>query len=94
MVRGPVGFASISWTTQQEQSAAMLGQILILTSWLVTASSQWTDVRKEQPEDCVDPRSFGAVEGDPGASAGPNWQQNTKAFQLAIEAGLSSRKLN
>jgi polygalacturonase len=35
---------------------------------------------------CVDPRSFGAVEGNPGANPGPNWQRNTKAIQAAIDA--------
>merc|ERR1712159_540800 len=33
---------------------------------------------------CVDPRSFGAVEGNPGGSPGSHWTQNTAAIQKAI----------
>ncbi|CAJ1404561.1 unnamed protein product [Effrenium voratum] len=42
--------------------------------------------------ECLDPRNFGAVPGDPGSSAGPNWERNTQAIQAAIDAAASQPK--
>ena len=38
---------------------------------------------------CLDPRDFGAREGNPGGSAGPYWRSNTKAIQAALDAAPS-----
>ena len=44
------------------------------------------DVQPRGPPACLDPRDFGAVEGDSGGSAGPHWASNTAALQAAIDA--------
>lgn len=34
---------------------------------------------------CLDPRQFGAIEGNPGGVPGPHWQNNTLAIQKALD---------
>ncbi len=38
-----------------------------------------------EAKQCLDPRDYGAVSGNPGNSAGPNWIMNTMAIQTAID---------
>ena len=34
---------------------------------------------------CLDPRDYGAIEGNPSDGLGPNWERNTVAIQTAID---------
>ena len=38
--------------------------------------------------ECLDPRDFGAVPGDPGSSAGPNWEKLGGEMQKSVAGGV------